>query len=112
MENRQKVFISYSRRDFSAVDRLRTALESADFQVLLDLSEYSGGEEWEARLKHIIGVADSVIFVLSENSAKSEICKWELDGARALHKRILSATLAPLDSMPANLLAADYIPIF
>jgi formylglycine-generating enzyme required for sulfatase activity len=85
-----KVFISYSRRDSSDfAEELVAGLELAGFAPFLDRHDIAAGEDWEARLRGLIQHADTVVFVASPESVKSERCAWEVDKALAENKRVL-----------------------
>ena len=84
-----KVFISYSRKDSAAfADELVLGLEDRGFAPFLDRHDIKPGEPWEARLGALIEQSDTVIFVISPESAKSERCVWEIDNALGFSKRI------------------------
>ena len=55
--------------------------------------------------------ADTVVFVLSPTSARSEICAWEVEEATRLGKRILPVIWRPLEgaSPPSQLRERNYI---
>ena len=57
----------------------------------------SGGEDWKRRLGNLLREADTVVFVLSPTSARSEICAWEVEEAARLNKRILPVNCRPLE---------------
>jgi TPR repeat protein len=88
-EDKFRVFISYSRDDREFADQLRAALETCGFACKFDTEDISTGEDWKRRLNALIAEADSVIFVLSRASARSEICEWEVEESARLGKRIL-----------------------
>src|SRR6476659_5742252 len=73
-----RVFISYSRDDLKFADQLDAALNTCGFACLIDRHGISGGEDWKRRLGKLISEADTVAFVLSPDSARSEICDWEV----------------------------------
>jgi hypothetical protein len=106
-----QVFISYSRDDLDFADQLDTALRYYGFASTLDRHGISGGEDWQRRLGNLIRDADTVVFVLSPASAKSEICAWEVDEAVRLGKRIIPVLCRPLDgaSAPQQLRDLNYI---
>jgi hypothetical protein len=80
-----KVFISYSRKDSAAfADELVLGLEGRGFAPFLDRHDVKPGEPWEARLGGLVEQSDTVVFVISPESIKSERCVWEVDKARAL----------------------------
>ena len=63
----------------------------------LDRHGISGAENWQQRLGAMIRDADTVVFVLSLSSARSDICKWEVKEAIRLGKRIVPVAGGPLD---------------
>jgi TPR repeat protein len=106
-----RVFISYSRDDLHFADQLDAALDACGFECLIDRHGISGGEDWKRRLGNLISEADTVVFVLSPTSARSEICAWEVDEATRLGKRILPVNCRPLEgtSPPPRLRELNYI---
>ena len=65
-------------------DQLDAALDLSGFECLIDRHGISGGEDWKRRLGNLISEADTVVFVLSPSSARSEICAWEVEEAHDL----------------------------
>ena len=111
-EQRLKVFISYSRNDLAFVDELSAALDIAGFSTTIDRAGIIGGETWEHRLAALIQDADTLVFVLSPDSIRSEICSWEASEADRLGKRIIPVVCRPMDGVevPSPLLAVlNYI---
>jgi TPR repeat protein len=106
-----RVFISYSRDDLHFADQLDAALNAYGFECIIDRHGISGGEDWKRRLGNLISEADTVVFVLSPTSARSEICAWEVEEAARLNKRILPANCRPLEgvSPPPRLRDLNYI---
>ena len=106
-----RVFISYSREDLDFADQLAAALDFSGFECFIDREGISGGEAWKRRLGNLISEADTVIFVLSPSSARSETCNWEVEEAARLKKRILPANWRPLEgvSPPPRLRDLNYI---
>ena len=84
-----RVFISYSRDDLEFADQLDAALNAYGFECVIDRHGISGGEDWKRRLGNLISEADTVVFVLTPTSARSEICTWEAQESERLGKRIL-----------------------
>src|SRR5262245_53130482 len=105
------VFISYSRDDLDFADQLDAALKIYKYDVTLDRHGISGGEDWQTRLGALIRDADTVVFVLSPSSARSEICKWEVEQALRLGKRIIPVLCRPTDGIasPPELTDLNYI---
>jgi TPR repeat protein len=106
-----RVFISYSRDDLNFAGQLDAALNACGFECLIDRDGISGGEDWKRRLGNLISEADTVVFVLSPSSARSEICDWEVEEAARLNKRILPVNCRPLEgaSPPPRLRELNYI---
>src|SRR5258705_3987328 len=74
-------------------------------------SHLPGGRVARTRLGNLISEADTVVFVLSPTSARSEICTWEVEEAERLGKRILPVNWRPLEgaSPPPQLRERNYI---
>jgi TPR repeat protein len=106
-----RVFISYSRDDLDFADQLNAALDAYGFECLIDRHGISGGEDWKRRLGSLISEADTVVFVLTPNSARSPICDWEVEEATRLNKRVLPIVSRPLEgvSPPPRLRELNYI---
>lgn len=106
-----KVFISYSRDDLKFADQLVAALDLTGFDAFLDREGISGAENWKTRLGDLIRDADTVVFVLSPSSARSDVCGWEVDEAMRLKKRVVPVLCRPLEdpAPPAPLQSLNYI---
>jgi TPR repeat protein len=106
-----RVFISYSRDDLDFADQLDAALNACGFECIIDRHGISGGEDWKRRLGNLIREADTVVFVLSPTSARSEICAWEVEEATRLNKRVLPVNCRPLEAVspPPRLRDLNYI---
>lgn len=105
------VFISYSREDLEFADQLDEVLQLTGFATTIDRHGISGGEDWKNRLGSLIRDADTIVFILSPSSAKSEICAWEVSQALHLNKRIIPVVNRSLDgqSPPQQLVELNYI---
>ncbi len=107
-----KIFVSYSRADEKFADELVGGLDyDGRFDVSIDRQSIIEGEDWKLRLGSLIADADTVVFVLSPDSAQSSTCSWEVDEAHRLSKRILPVLIRPLGSIPApaRLAALNYV---
>ena len=106
-----RVFISYSRDDLKFADQLDAALTLYGFECLIDRHGISGGEDWKRRLGNLISDADTVVFVLSPSSARSDICAWEVEESARLNKRILPIICRALEGAnpPPRLRDLNYI---
>jgi TIR domain/WD domain, G-beta repeat len=110
-DSKLKVFISYSRDDLDFADQLVAGLEVGGFEPTIDRHGISGGEDWKLRLGGLLRDADTIVFVLSPASARSEICAWEVEEAARLGKRILPVNCRPLEGAtpPTRLQDLNYI---
>jgi hypothetical protein len=73
-----RVFVSYSRRDMAAADRLVEVLETNGFAVNIDRRDLPYGEKWQNVLFEFIRDCDTVVFLVSEHSVTSQWVTWEL----------------------------------
>ncbi|MEO1188704.1 MAG: toll/interleukin-1 receptor domain-containing protein, partial [Pseudomonadota bacterium] len=106
------VFVSYSRAQVHFADELELYLSNQNHKVLLDRHGISKGEDFQARLGEMILDCDTVVFILSDESATSDVCAWEIEEATRLSKRILVVTLSDLSdgiSAPQDLAGIDWI---
>lgn len=87
-DKKGSVFVSYSRRDRDIAERLVARLQSEGFHTLRDLDDILPTEAWRDRLEQLIVEADSIVFLLSPHSARSEVCQWEVEFANSLNKKI------------------------
>ncbi len=107
-----KVFISYSRDDLEFADQLCAALEATGFAPTLDRIGISGAADWRETLKGMILKSDTVVFVLSPSSARSEMCAEEVAVADSLAKRIIPVVCQPLLQAPVPKRLQDLNYIF
>lgn len=107
-----RVFISYARSDGSGfAEELMAGLEAAGFDPFLDRHDIGGGEDWEARLISLLQQADTVVYVLTPASVRSERCAWEIKQAEALSKRVIPVVAidVPEADTPEPLRRLNYV---
>ena len=109
--NKLKVFVSYSRRDVDFADQLVTVLADRGFEVVIDRKDIDAAERWKERLGQLILQSDIVVFVLSPDSARSDICAWEVEEAARRAKRVIPVLCRALEGElpPARLRDLNYI---
>ncbi len=98
------VFISYSPHGAPFVQRLYAALRKADVPAWVDLEGISPSAPWMEEIQSAIGVADTLIYVLSPESLQSEWTQSELTYALSQGKRVVpvvARAVAPDDTPPA-----------
>jgi hypothetical protein len=112
--SRAKVFISYSRVDVDFADQIVLALADRGFSPLIDRQEIDAAEQWKDRLTALIFNCSYVVFVLSEASAKSTICQWEVELAESFGRRMVPVLPGPVDwqFLPGNLSALNGIHFY
>jgi WD40 repeat protein len=95
---RPDVFVSYSRRDKEFVERrLLPALLERDKDVWVDLEDIPPAADWRQKIWAGIEAAKSFVFVLSPDSASSEVCSAELAHAVELNKRLIPVVPRDVD---------------
>src|SRR6266567_8654934 len=107
-----KVFISYSRKDSAAfADELLAGLEYGGFAPFLDRHDIAAGEDWETRLGGLIAQSDTVVFVVSPESVKSQRCVWEVERTLGLSKRLLPVIHKPVadSDIPSQLSRLQFV---
>jgi WD40 repeat protein len=111
--DRLKVFISYSRRDRETADALVEALVAHDYEVTIDRRDLDFGEKWQMELAEFIRLSDTVIWLVSEPSVKSEWVNWELDEVAKRKKRLVPVMIADTsrDKLPRQLGEIHILPL-
>lgn len=93
------LFISYSRQDGAAAERLQVHLQAAGFStVYMDTHPELGiraGARWEHELYSHLYRTDAVVFVASASSVESKWCFAEISLARSLGRLVIPLRLAP-----------------
>lgn len=109
---RLKIFISYSRIDAAAADTLVETLEARGFEVTIDRRALPFGEKWQAELAEFIRLSDTVIWLISEASVRSEWVNWELDEVARRAKRLVPVMIGdtPRDRLPRQLGEIHILP--
>ncbi|MGC5172514.1 toll/interleukin-1 receptor domain-containing protein [Microbacterium sp. DT81.1] len=98
-----RVFVSYSRKDVTALESLTRGLKALGHEVWLD-QELSGGLEWWVAILERIRDAEAFVAVVSRSSLASVACSREREYAVALAKPILPVAIEPT---PIHLLPPD-----
>jgi len=102
-----KVFLSYSRKDAAALQRIADALIAhPEFQPDFDKAAHdpdkvsagiSADEPWWQRLEQMIAGAEAMVFLVSPYSAASKVCDEEIAYAQRLGKRIIPVLTGTVD---------------
>src|SRR5215813_5972116 len=83
------LFISYSRKDKEFVHKLHDALTAQKRDVWVDFEDIPLASEWRNEISAGIEAANSFVFVISPDSAASQVCAEEVNYAVNNKKRIV-----------------------
>ena len=72
------VFISYSRKHKSFVQKLNDALDNAGVQAWVDWEGIELASDWMATITNAIQGTDAFLFIISPDSLNSKVCAEEL----------------------------------
>jgi hypothetical protein len=105
------VFISYSRRDADFAHRLNAALAAQDRDVWVDQEDIPAIAEWRSEIQQAIEAAGAVLFVITPDSARSEVCRQEIEHAVRYRKRLVPVLHRDTDprELPAEVAALNWI---
>ena len=83
------IFVSYSRKDSDFVFKIVDSLKGMGLNMWVDKEDIPKGEDWEQKIYRGIAEADAFLFMISPDSAASEVCGSEIAHARKNNKRII-----------------------
>lgn len=97
-----KVYVSYSDADLEFVDELVEGLErDGGFEISITPDPKASKRNWKSRAGAPIANADTILFVLSPDSAQSKVFVWEAEHAHEQSKRIIPILHQPLGTIAA-----------
>src|SRR6185437_6628521 len=97
------LFISYSRKDASTIDRLELSLRQAGYNVWVDRGNLRAGEAWSAQVGQAIDQCAAVIVALSPDARRSAAVRNEYQHALKAGKPVLVATIRSAHQPPPEL---------
>ncbi|MBZ0297441.1 MAG: TIR domain-containing protein, partial [Anaerolineae bacterium] len=106
------LFISYSRRDLNFVQQLHDALKNRSRDVWIDLEDIPPTAQWLEEIYDGIENTNAFVFVISPDSAMSEVCKLEIEYAVKQGKKlipILHRTVEPRDQLHPSLTSHNWL---
>ncbi|MDT5182702.1 MAG: hypothetical protein QOI29_860 [Mycobacterium sp.] len=77
---------------------LASSLSSSGMEVWVDFEGIPPTADWMREIRGAIEAANVFVFVSSEHSCASEVCRLEVDHARAMRKRIIEVTSSTPDA--------------
>lgn len=92
------VLISYSRKDSVIARKLIQEFKAINLDVWVDWEDIPPAVHWLEQVLRGIEEADAFIFLVSPDSAVSEVCKVEVEHARKNHKRIIPILVRDVDA--------------
>jgi WD40 repeat protein len=97
-----KLFISYSRKNKEFAGKLNASLKDLGYDSWIDWDDIPPSADWWDQIQKGIEAADSVIFLISPDSIKSEVCGRELEHAVKNGKRILPVVVRDVSPSDVN----------
>ncbi len=91
------IFISYSRKDSAVARKLMQEFKTINLDVWVDWEDIPPAVGWLDQILQGIERADAFMFLVSPDSAISEVCKVEVEHARKNHKRIIPVLVRDVD---------------
>lgn len=88
-----KLFVSYSRKDSIAARKIIQALADMGQDIWVDWEDIPPAADWMEQILRGIESVDAFIFMVSPDSASSEVCKVEILHAAKNSKRIIPVVL-------------------
>jgi hypothetical protein len=110
-ERRHTVFIAYARTDAPTVRVIAERLRSRGIETRIDTEDIPPGSVWVETLQDFIRNADTILFILSPASMRSQWCQREVEFAVQFNKRILPVLVesVPDDIIPPQLARLQYL---
>ena len=105
-----QVFISYSRKDITFIDRLAADLKNAGIDVWYDVSGIAGGARWRTEIENALRNCQYVIVVLSPDSILSEWVEREFLFSSNLKRKIIPLMYRACE-LPLNYVDLNYIDV-
>lgn len=93
-----QVFLAYAQADAEVMDTVRRLLRRQGFTVWSNQTDIPTGEAFKRVVNQGIEEADTMVYLLSPDSLKSQYCEYELNYAVALKKRVIPILVRPLTS--------------
>ena len=103
------VFISYSRKDKSFVQKLHEGLTQKQKDSWVDWEDIPLTADWWAEIQAGIEGSDTFVFVISPDSVASKICNQEIEHAVEHHKRLVPIVYRDTEDVPQALSHLNWI---
>jgi hypothetical protein len=110
LEDRRRIFVSYSRRDFYFAERLAVELGRRGLAVWFDVHKLAAGTDWSAAIDQGIVQCDSFVLLASRAALESSYVERERDRAARLGRPQVAVLAEPLASAPIGHCSATRSP--
>ncbi|HEU4785041.1 MAG TPA: toll/interleukin-1 receptor domain-containing protein [Ktedonobacterales bacterium] len=97
------LFISYSRKDASVIDRLELSLRQAGYNIWVDRSNLHAGQSWSAQVGQAIDQCAALVVALSPAALRSAAVRNEYQHALKAGKPVLIAAIRTTRQPPPEL---------
>src|SRR5262245_53940017 len=103
--------MAYARSDAPEVHRIAERLRGRGIDTRVDIENIAIGTDWAGTLRDFILSSDTILFVITPASMRSEWCLMEVELAVKFKKRILPILLKPVPDniIPPNLARLQYL---
>ncbi|MEO0434392.1 MAG: TIR domain-containing protein [Cyanobacteria bacterium J06656_5] len=91
-----QVFLAYAQADAEMMVHIRRSLRRQGITVWSNQTDIPTGEAFKRVVNRGIEEADTMVYLLSPNSLRSQYCQYELRYAVALKKRVVPILVRPL----------------
>ena len=92
------LFISYSRKDIEVARSLTEAFNGQGLDFWIDWEGIPPTVDWWKEIEKGIEEADIFLFLISPDSAKSQVCKQEIEYAAKNGKRLIPVVVRDVKS--------------
>lgn len=108
---RSDVFVSYSRKDQPFARDLVNRLSAQGREVWIDWRDIPVTADWLQEIHHAIDATNTLVFIISPDSVRSETCRVEFEYAASLGKRIVPVVHrdAPSESISPEIAALHWV---
>jgi WD40 repeat protein len=105
------LFISYSRRDIETARKLTESFKGQDLDFWIDWEGIPPTVDWWKQIEKGIEEADIFLFLISPDSARSKVCRQEIEHAVKNGKRLIPIVVRDImaDESPAELGRLNWI---
>ncbi|MGD1855297.1 MAG: TIR domain-containing protein [Leptolyngbyaceae cyanobacterium] len=106
-----QVFLAYAQTDVEVMRTVRRSLWRQGMTVWSNQTDIPTGKAFKQVVNQGIEEADTMVYLLSPDSLRSNYCQYELNYATTLKKRIVPMVVKPLGAAPVSpsLKALQYI---